>query len=218
MNTTVAKACSVAVVLNAALRHAAKAAVAIVLLVVAVVVALHVAVAAPIVATVEAVAHAAVAGVVAVPPVAPVIPAAAPVVAPAVTAAVDGIEVRPAEIEIAAMRIAGIDAEVPIAGAPVERTVEIGGFNKSPILPVEQNVAQVEVAVFPVDSVEVGLRVHTNQIVEVDFVCSLVLLFGEIQFIRHLVGEEQGLLTSLFVAHGVGICHGKGEQSGEGDD
>ena len=48
-------------------------------------------------------------------------PAAVPV--PRMASAIHGIEVRASEVEIIAVRIARVDAEVPIAATPVQRTI-----------------------------------------------------------------------------------------------
>ena len=137
--------------------------------------------------------------------------------APAVSSTIDGVEVRPSEVEEVTMGIACIDTEVPISGLPVEGAIEVGGINKSTILPVEQNIAQVEIALLPVDAVEIGLCVDAHQIVEVYLERSFVLFLGEIQFIRHLVGQEEGLLACLFVTHGVSRSS-ECKQCHEGDD
>lgn len=110
-------------------------------------------------------------------------------------------EGRTAEVEVTAVRIACIDAEVPIARRPVERTVEIGSVKERPVLPVEQYVTQVEVAPCPVITVEVIGRGYSHEIVEVHLITSLILFLGQIQFVCHLVGQEQRLLTCLFVTH-----------------
>ena len=173
--------------------------------------------AATVVTTIEAMAHATILNIAGVSPVASVVPAASTIHSPAVATTIDGIEVGRAEIEVGAMGVACIDAEVPVACVPIERTVEVGGFNESTILPVEQDIAEVEVTTFPIDAVKVGLRVDIHQIVEVDLVGSLVLFLGQVELIRHLVGKEESLLASLFVTHGVGLdC--ESEQCCEGDD
>ena len=136
---------------------------------------------------------------------------------PAVSTTIDAIENWASEEEIVAMRIAGIDAEVPVTCIPVEGAIEVAGCDKRAILPVEQNVAQVEIALLPVDSIEVVWSVDAHQIVEVHLECGFVLLFCKIQFIRHLVCQEECLLTSLFVTHGVGR-NGECKQCHKGDD
>ncbi len=124
------------------------------------------------------------------------------------SAPIDGIEVRATEEEVVTMRIAGVDAEVPVAPVPIERTIEVEGIEVGAILPVEQNVAQIEVALPPVGPVEVVVSVYSHKVVEIDLVGCLVLLVGQIKFIRHLVGEEQCLLTCLLIAHCVcRDCH-----------
>ena len=101
--------------------------------------------------------------------------AATTIEVPAVASTVGGIEVWTSEIEVVAMRIAGIDAEVPVACIPVERTVEIGGGTESIPLPGVENIVQVEVAALPVDTEHIVDSGHTHQVVEVDLVGSLIL-------------------------------------------
>jgi hypothetical protein len=94
-----------------------------------------------------------------------------------VAATIGNVEVGTSEVEIGAMRIACIDTEVPVATIPVERTVEVAGGAVCTILPVEQNIAQIHITALPVQSIQVVVVVDTHQIVEVDFVCSLILIF-----------------------------------------
>ena len=65
----------------------------------------------------------------------PVIIAASAVHVPGMTATIGGIEVRASKIEVVAPRVAGIDAEMPEAGIPVERTVEVAGCTEGIPLP-----------------------------------------------------------------------------------
>ena len=122
--------------------------------------------------------------------------------APAVTATIGNVEVRTSEVEVVTMRIAGIDAEVPIASAPVERTVEIGGGAESFPLPGVEDVLQVDVATVPVGAEHVVTAGYTHQIVEVNLIGCLVLCISKIKLVGHLVGQEQRLVASLFVTHG----------------
>ena len=62
------------------------------------------------------------------------------VVMPGMTATVGGIEVRTSEVEIVTMRVAEIDAEMPVACLPVEGTVEIAGCHKGVPLPVVEDI------------------------------------------------------------------------------
>ena len=65
----------------------------------------------------------------------PLIVAASVVHAPTVTATIGYVEVGTSEVEIVAVRIAGIDAEVPVACIPNQRAVEIGGCTEQIPLP-----------------------------------------------------------------------------------
>ena len=164
------------------------------------------------VAAAEAVAHAVVAIVVTHggTVVTAAIPRAAAVHVPGVSATIFYIKRRSSEEEVIAVRIACVDAKVPVACVPVERTKEVGCITERAILPREQYVAEVEAAALPVGAVEVVDGAHTHQVVEVYLVGCLILLVGEVQFISHLVGEEQGLLASLLIAHGLcRYCYAK---------
>lgn len=123
---------------------------------------------------------------------------------PAVTSAVHGVEVRCAEIEVVTVWVAGVHAEVPIACVPIEWTIEISGVAVHAVLPVEQNVTQIQIAALPVESEQVVIVVDAHQVVEVNLVCSLILVIGEVQLVCHLVRQEKGLPARLVVTHGVG--------------
>ena len=123
---------------------------------------------------------------------------------PGVSTTIGGIEVGTPEVEVVTMRVAQVDAEVPVTSLPVEWAIEIAGGYKGIPLPVEKNIAQVEVTTLPVGAKHVCTSCYTHQIVEIDLVGCLVLLVSQIQLVSHLVGQEQGLIASLLIAHGVG--------------
>jgi len=133
-----------------------------------------------------------------------VVVAAIAVDMPRMSATIGDIEVRTSEVEVVAMRIAGIDAEVPVAGLPVEGAIEIGGCQEGVPLPVEKNITQVKVTTLPVNTEYIVATSHTHQIVEIDLIASLVLLVGEVELIGHLIGQEQSLVTGLLETHGGG--------------
>jgi hypothetical protein len=120
---------------------------------------------------------------------------------PGMSATIGGIEVRTTEVEVVTMGVTEVDAEVPVACVPVEWAIEIVGCHECIPLPVEQDIAQIEVTALPIDTIHIVAAGYTHQIVEIDLVCGLVLLISQIQLIRHLVGQEQGLVASLLVAH-----------------
>ena len=159
--------------------------------------------AASVVTTCESVAHAS-ACMASVTEVTSMIPAAATIHPPAMTSAIDSPEMGMAKVEVVTVGIAGIDAEVPVAGFPVEGTIEVGSCHEGVVLPVEQDVAQVKVALCPIDAIQVVDGVDAHQVVKVHLVGGLVLLLGEVQLVCHLVGEEQCLLAGLLVTHCVG--------------
>ena len=149
-------------------------------------------------------------------PVATVIPRVTAVVVPAVTAIIAIVEVRATEIVVVAIGVAGIDAEVPVTCVPIEWTVEVTGCTIGRILPVEQNITEIKVTMRPIGSIQVVVTVDTHQVVEVYLVGGLVLILCEVQLVCHLVREEQGLLTCLLVAHGIGrYCHHEQRSQGK---
>lgn len=132
---------------------------------------------------------------------APFVPAPSAVVVPAVAATVSYVHVRPAEIKIMAARIAGVYGEMPHSGCPVQRPVKVRGGAERAVLPVKEDVAEVEVALPPVCAVEVVWRVDAHQVVQVHFISGVVLCLGQVQLVCHLVRQEQSLVARLFVAH-----------------
>ena len=67
--------------------------------------------------------------------VATMIPRASAIHVPSVSATIFNVEGGSTKVEVVAVRIASIDAEVPVASVPVERTIEVGGITESAILP-----------------------------------------------------------------------------------
>ena len=120
---------------------------------------------------------------------------------PGMSTTIGSIEVRTSEVEVVTMRIAAIDAEVPVSSVPVEWTIEVGGCYKSVPLPVEEDIAQIQITTLPIGSEDVGTPRHPHQVVEVDLIDSLILLVSQIQLVCHFIGKEQGLVASLLIAH-----------------
>ena len=142
-----------------------------------------------------------------------VVVAVAPMNVPGVSATISRIEMRESEVEIVAVRIAGIDGEVPVASVPIQRAVEVVGCQEGFPLPVEEDIAQVEVTALPVGAEDIAAACHSHQVVEIDFIRGLILLVGEVELIGHLIGQEQSLVAGLLVTHCVGVycyrqhCH-----------
>ena len=108
------------------------------------------------------------------------IPTAATIMTPAMPTAIYGNEMGTAEIEISAMGIPYIDGETPKAVSPHQGAIEIAGGHISVVLPTQQDIAQVQVALRPTPAIEVIIAVDTHQVIQVDFVGGLVLVIGEI--------------------------------------
>jgi hypothetical protein len=161
-----------------------------------------------IVSAVPSVTHSEMAGVVMIDIVVTtaVIPSMPTYTMPGMSSTIAGVEYRTTVVEVVTVRIAGVDAEVPEAVCPVEGAIEIGGGTESTQLPVEQDIAQVEVTTLPVGSVYVVITGDTHQVVEIDLISSLILLFCQVQLVSHLVREEKSLVASLLVAHCLARC------------
>jgi len=98
------------------------------------------------------------------------------------------VEMRTSEIEVVTVWVTGIDAEVPITGVPVQRTIEIRSCEEGIPLPVKQDIAQIEITALPIGSVHIVTAGDTHQVVEIDLIGCLVLFVSKIQLISHLVG------------------------------
>jgi hypothetical protein len=120
---------------------------------------------------------------------------------PGMCAMIGHIEVRTTEVEVVTMWITTIDTEVPVTSLPIEWTIEIGGCYKGVPLPLEQDIAQIEVTTLPIGSEHIVASCHPHQVVEVYLISCLVLFVSQIQLISHLISEEEGLVAGLLVAH-----------------
>jgi len=82
-------------------------------------------------------------------------------------------------------------------------------------LPVEQNESQVAIAALPSQRINIIVTCNAHQIVKVDFIDGLILVFCEIEFVSHFVGQEQSLVTGLLVTHSV-ACSCECQQTHQG--
>ena len=108
-----------------------------------------------------------------------------------VSASVGVVAGRPCEEEHGA-RVMGVDDEHPCVALPQQRFVEILQLHKLLILPFAQHQLHVGVASVPPGAEEVCRNVDAHVVVEVDFEDGLILVVGEVEFVRHLVAEEEG--------------------------
>lgn len=120
---------------------------------------------------------------------------------PGVSAAVGVVASWIAIVVVMAVRIVSIDAEMPEAVAPIERTIEVFQSAESAILPVKEYVRQVEVTACPIYRIYIIDCVDAHEIVEVHFKSGLILFFREVEFVRHLICEEEGLVSCLLIRH-----------------
>ena len=112
--------------------------------------------------------------------------ASATVCSPSVTANVCCIVVRSA-IKEEVVAIVAVDNETPSICNPCNWTVEVLDGDVVVVLPAVKNVAQILVTAIPQIAVGIAIVVEVVEIVEVYFVDVIVLCFGEIEFVIHLV-------------------------------
>jgi len=108
------------------------------------------------------------------------------------------VSLRTRTIEVVAISIAVVDAEVPSACRPVHGTIEVLCHLIAVVLPAVEHVAQTSIAERPAVSEDI-VTVKSGDIVEIDFIHGLVLLVVQTELISHLVGQEQGLSLYLVV-------------------
>jgi hypothetical protein len=125
---------------------------------------------------------------------------------PGMSTAIGCIEYGASKEEVVTVWIAGIDAEVPVACAPIQWTVEVAGSDICLPLCIQQYVAEITVAALPVVTIDIIVTRHTHQVVEIDLIGGLILFISKIQLISHLIGQEQRLVASLFITHCLARC------------
>ena len=135
------------------------------------------------------------------------IPRTSAIVSPTVTSAICCPYHRTLKVIERAHGVVCIDAEVPYASVPVERTVEICSCTEGIPLPVVEYHLHVEVALTPALSIHVINGVDTHEVVEVYLVGCLILLLRQVQLVSHLVGEEQSLFSCLLISHSLYTSH-----------
>ena len=69
---------------------------------------------------------------------------------PSMSTSIGHIEMRTTEIVVIAMRIAGIDTEVPVTALPPQWAIEITCSTESLILPVEKYISQIRITMNPI--------------------------------------------------------------------
>ena len=103
---------------------------------------------------------------------------------------------------VVAVAIAVEDGVVPAVYLPAQGAEEVIDGGVEVILPVEQDVADVLVAIAPTYAIEVGGRTHAKEVVEVDLINLVILVLRKVQFVGHLVREEVGVVASYIVGKG----------------
>ena len=127
----------------------------------------------------------------------------------AVSSTIGNINARIAVIEEPAI-VVPIDGEEPMSSTPDNRTQEIIGSEEQTVLPVIQDATQVVDSVVIINTIEIGRRPDTEEVIEVDLIGIIILLAVEIELIGHLVGQVESLCLCTFETHCLGThpgCH-----------
>lgn len=118
----------------------------------------------------------------------------------AVSAIIGTPYARATIVEVAAVVVA-VDREEPAAGTPHDRAEEVIGSRQEAVLPVVEYAAQVVQAIAVVVAIDIAWRIDTEEVVKVDFVGIVVLLFVEVQLVCHLVRQVECLCLCAFQTH-----------------
>lgn len=116
-----------------------------------------------------------------------------------------------------AVGISAIQSQAPCPSHPVERAVKIVDVDKEAVLVAAEDIPEITVSPLPINAIKVLRTVDTEEIVEVDFIDGFHLLQGKIEFVCHLVSEEQSFLTCLVIPHGF-CAKRQGHACHQGDD
>ena len=106
----------------------------------------------------------------------------------AVSAIIGSPHTRTAVVEVTTI-VAAVDGEVPYSGAPYNRAKEVVGCPQKAVLPVMEDAAQVTQTIAVVVAIDVGRRVNTKEVVEVDLIGIVILLVVEVKLICHFVRQ-----------------------------
>lgn len=98
-------------------------------------------------------------------------------------------------VEEMGMCIVIIDTECPTATVDVCRTEEILTCQEIIPLPIIENIAQVFITAIEIDVVCTVDRTQCAEIIVVDFIYVVNLIFGQVKFVCHLVGQEACLFA-----------------------
>ena len=71
---------------------------------------------------------------------------------PGMSTTICSIEVRTSEVEEITMRIYTVDAKVPVSSLPVQWAIEVRSSYISIPLPVEEDIAQIEISALPISA------------------------------------------------------------------
>lgn len=113
---------------------------------------------------------------------------AAVIVAAAVptTPAIADVDGRTIEV-VVAVAVVVADRVVPAMPSPTNRTEEVVERAVEIILPIEEHVAEIHVAIVPIRAIAIGGGADAHEVFEIDFVSTVVLLRREVEFVGHLV-------------------------------
>ena len=83
-------------------------------------------------------------------------------------------------------------------------------------MPIPEDIAEVGVAIVPIDTIAIGLVGDGHEVVEVDLIDAVVLIGRQVELIGHLVGEEPCTVACFVITDSLGgECACQNNQEGE---
>lgn len=118
------------------------------------------------------------------------------------------VAVRSIEVEERVVMVNRVDAEVPTVTIAVDRTEQILAIHELLILAIVQDVTEIVVAVVQdavvmIDGITITKyyvvhdTVYAIDIIEVDLVNVIILIWSEVELVGHAVAQEAGVITYL---------------------
>ena len=119
-------------------------------------------------------------------------------------------------IIVVAIAVVVADGVVPGGAYPAYWTVEVVQCDVEPVLPIPEDIAEVGVAIVPINTIAIGLVGDRHEVVEVDLIDAVVLIGRQVEFIGHLVGEEPCTVACFVITDSLsGECACQNNQEGE---
>ena len=106
--------------------------------------------------------------------------------------------------EEAILGITVIDGEHKLLVLPRNGTIEVLHLHVILVLDGREHKLQLVVTTGPEGAEDVIIHFKTHDVVHVDFKHGIILVIAQSEFVGHLVGQEERLVTGRLVTHRIG--------------